>query len=119
MVRPGPMPHMGMMPPNTRMVPTEPAAPGSIEHKLREHGKSWVRTHGEIVPGSYVEDILKGRLDQPAGRGDIGQVVSVSVGEHDRPCATVDFGRGYKAGIDQGELALLKIVEVGKKRSRE
>ncbi len=116
---PGPMTmrHPGTMPGNTRMVATEPAAPGSIEHKLREHGKSWVRTTGEIEPGSYVEDILKGRLDQPAGRGDIGQVVSVSIGEHNRPCATVDFGRGYKAGIDQGELALLKIID-GKKKSR-
>jgi hypothetical protein len=106
-------------PPSARMAPTEPAAPGSIEHKLREHGKSWVRIQGQLEPGCYVEDILKGRLGQPKGRGDIGQVVFLSKNESGRPCATVDFGRGYKAGIDERELALVKIIPEDKKRDRE
>ena len=57
------------------------AAAGSVEAKLRRQGKHWVRAEGEIAPGAYVEDLLAGRANQPAGRGDLGKVVSLASGD--------------------------------------
>src|SRR5689334_8448762 len=73
----------------------QPAAPGSVEAKLRARGKTWTRTNDEIKPGSYVQDTLEGRLNQPIGRGAIGKVVFVAKGDNDQLDAMVDFGRGY------------------------
>jgi hypothetical protein len=86
------------------------AAADSIEGQLRSQGKRWVQTTGEINVGAYVQDILEGRLDQPRGRGAIGQVVSISTGNNDVPAAEVDFGRGYSVGINLSELALVNVV---------
>jgi hypothetical protein len=92
----------------------EPAAPDSIEGQLRATGKHWSRTAGELNPGDYAEDILWGRLNQPPGRGDIGRVVSVARGSAtngSKPAATVDFGRGYTAGIFLSELSAIRLVD--------
>jgi hypothetical protein len=86
------------------------AAPDSVEGKLRGDGKNWEHAPGDIVPGSYVEDTLRGRLNQPKGRGHIGKVLSLSQNESGRPCATVDFGRGLIDGIMLSELAPVRFV---------
>ncbi len=80
----------------------------SIEEQLIADGKTWTRVSGEITVGSYVEDILVGRLNQPAGRGSIGKVVSLGM-DNDRAYAMVDFGRGYTIGIYLTELSLLLV----------
>jgi hypothetical protein len=89
------------------------AAAGSVEAKLRRQGKHWVRAEGEIAPGAYVEDLLAGRANQPAGRGDLGKVVSLASGDDGQRDALVDFGRGYSVGIHLSELALVRIVSGG------
>ena len=86
------------------------AAPDSVQGKLQSQGKHWVRTTGKITRGAYVQDILEGRLNQPAGRGAIGKVVTVIPEDTSVPAATVDFGRGYLTGINLSELSLVKIV---------
>jgi hypothetical protein len=86
-----------------------PAA-DSVEGKLRADGKNWERTRDEIVPGGYVEDVLAGRMNQPQGRGHIGKILSLGLNETGRPCATVDFGRGFSTGIMLSELAPVRIV---------
>jgi hypothetical protein len=80
------------------------AAPDSIEGQLRSEGMCWTRTHSEICVGAYVQDILEGRLDQPEGRGAVGQVAFISTGGNGEPAATVDFGRGYSVGIYFSEI---------------
>jgi hypothetical protein len=86
------------------------AAPDSIEGQLRSEGQRWTRTGGPIQAGTYVQDILVGRLDQPAGRGAIGKVASVFVNQNGRDCAAVDFGRGYVADVFQSELSPVRIL---------
>jgi hypothetical protein len=88
----------------------QPAARGSVEWRLRSQGKHWIRTPGEITIGSYVQDILEGRLNQPQGRGAIGKVVSITTGDNGSPSAVVDFGRNYSVPIYFSELSLVKIV---------
>lgn len=56
-----------------------------------------------------MQDILEGRLQQPKGRGAIGTVVSVDMGNHGVPVATVDFGRGYTVGIYLSELSVVSV----------
>jgi hypothetical protein len=85
------------------------AAPDSMEGRLRAQGKSWILAPADIHPGDYVEDILRGRLDQPAGRGTIGKVVSVT-GNELPTAAVVDFGRGYAVGIFTTELSRIQFV---------
>jgi hypothetical protein len=84
----------------------------SVEEQLRLAGKQWARIAGEITVGAYVEDILEGRLNQPEGRGSIGQVVSLLSDDNGQPAAMVDFGRGYVVGIYLAELSLLRIDDV-------
>jgi hypothetical protein len=93
-----------------RVFMADVAAPDSVEGQLRSGGKRWERTRGEISVGSYVEDVLQGRLEQPAGRGAIGKVVSIYVDEQGRAVAKVDFGRGWVVGIFPSELALVRVV---------
>jgi hypothetical protein len=95
---------------NTLWASSEVAAPDSVEGQLRSQGKRWVQTTGEITVGTYVQDTLEGRLDQPKGRGAMGKVVSISTGNNDVPGAVVDFGRGYSVGINLSELALVRVV---------
>ena len=88
---------------------SQPAASDSIEGKLLAKGKTWTKISGDIVVGSYVEDILEQRLDQPVGRGAIGKVVALGKDENDRTYAKVDFGRHYVVGIYESELSLVSI----------
>jgi hypothetical protein len=85
------------------------AAADSVEGWLRSHDKRWVRTPGEIKVGSYVQDMLEGRLNQPEGRGAIGKVVYVARGDNGQLDAMVDFGRGYRVGIHESELSLVSV----------
>jgi serine/threonine protein kinase len=89
-------------------------APDSVEGQLRAKGKHWTQSGGELHPGDYVEDILVGRLNQPAGRGDIAKVLSVSRGKGsggEMPAAFVDFGRGHSVGIFTTELSRIRFVD--------
>ncbi|HSY42545.1 MAG TPA: hypothetical protein VK811_01455 [Candidatus Acidoferrum sp.] len=85
------------------------AAADSVEGQLRTAGKGWIKATGEIKAGSYVQDILEGRLNQPLGRGAIGKVVYVAFGDGGQLDAMVDFGRGYRVGIHESELSLVNI----------
>jgi hypothetical protein len=93
---------------NTAWLPAaesvEPGADGSVEAQLLSQGQTWKRIAGPIVPGAYVEDTLKGRLNQPKGRGRIGKVMAANA-----DAATVDFGRGWQAGIFLRELRPVRI----------
>ena len=93
-----------------RVFMADVAAADYVEGQLRAEGKRWKRTRGEIGVGSYVEDILQGRLEQPAGRGAVGKVVSIYVDEQGRAVAKVDFGHGWVVGIFPSQLALVCIV---------
>jgi len=86
------------------------AAPDSVEGQLRAQGKGWVPSEGEITLGAYVKDMLVGRANQPAGRGDIGRVVALALGANGRPHVRVDFGRGYSVGIPLSQLSLVEVV---------
>jgi hypothetical protein len=88
----------------------EVAAADSVEGKLRAEGKSWEPMEGEPVPGGYVQDTLRGRMNQPRGRVDIGKVVAVGVNDNGRPGAVVDFGRGFTTGIMFTELSPVRLV---------
>jgi beta-lactamase regulating signal transducer with metallopeptidase domain len=89
---------------------TDVAAPDSVEGQLRFQGKHWVRTEGEMNVGSYMQDMLEGRLNQPQGRGAIGKIVSFGGGQDGVSGATLDFGRGYVVGVKFSELSLVRIV---------
>ncbi len=88
---------------------SDPAAPDSVEGQLHAKGKQWVKTSGDITVGSYVQDILEGRMNQPERRGAIGKVTAVSTGDNGIAAATVDFGRGYVTGINLSELSLVTV----------
>lgn len=100
--RPGPM--------RRTWTSSEAAAADSVEGQLRSQGKHWVRAPGEITVGAYVQDILEGRLNQPQGRGAVGKVVSIALGEGSATAAQVDFGRGYVVGINLPELSPIRFV---------
>ena len=101
---------------DTQGTSSEVAAVDSVEGQLRSQGKRWVQAPGEITVGALVRDTLEGRLDQPKGRGAIGNVVSISTGNNDVPGAVVDFGRGYSVGINLSELSLVSVVPEEKLR---
>jgi len=90
--------------------PDIPAA-DSIEGKLSHEGRRWERAQGPTLPGAYVQDLLPERASRPKGGGVIGKVLFLSVNDDGRPCATVDFGRGYNAGIMLSELAPIRFTE--------
>jgi hypothetical protein len=89
---------------------SEQAAPDSLEAKLKAQGKRWKPVEGDITIGAYVQDILEGRLDQPAGRGAVGKVLALDEGSDSVVAAKVDFGRGYSASIRLSELSLIKVM---------
>jgi len=96
---------------STATAQIEPAAPGSIEYTLISNGQSWIETSDPINVGTYVEDLLTDRNDQPDGRGIIGIVTSTGFDpDYSLDAATVDFGRGYSAGIVFPELTAVQIV---------
>jgi hypothetical protein len=80
-------------------------AEGSVEEQLRSQGRHWLQTTNQIAVGGLVQDTFGGRPDDPAGRGTLGKVVSISTEDNDRPTALVDFGRGYTRTINLRELA--------------
>jgi hypothetical protein len=93
-----------------RIFASDIAAADSVEGQLRAEGTKWERTRAQMSVGSYVQDILQGRRDQPAGRGQIGKVASLYVDEQGRAVARVDFGRGWIVGIFTSELSPIRIL---------
>ena len=101
--------------PSTTLAQIEPGLPGSVEYQLLSNNQTWVRTVDPITVGSYVEDLLTDRLDQPDGRGSIGIVTDTAFDSdpgYNEMAATVDFGRGYSVGIVFSELSAIQIVPV-------
>ena len=98
---------------STALAQIEPAAPGSIEYSLTTNNFTWFQTSDTITNGVYVEDLLTDRLNQPAGRGIIGIVTGTGFDpDYNEQAATVDFGRGYSAGIVFSELSAVQIVPI-------
>ena len=96
---------------NTVSAQIQPAFPGSIEHSLINSNQWWIRTSDPIVIGSYVEDVLTGRLNQPEGRGLIGIVTETGFDQdYGVMAAMVDFGRDYSVGIVFPELTAVQVV---------
>ena len=93
-----------------RIFASDIAASDSVEGQLRSEGTKWERTRAKMSVGSYVQDILQGRLDQPAGRGLLGKVVSLYVDEQGRAVARVDFGRSWVVEIFATELSPIRIL---------
>ncbi len=87
----------------------EEDAKNSVEENLRSHSLRWIPTGGQITVGAFVQDTLEDRQGQPPGRGAIARVVSVTTDEYGRPAATVNFGRGYTAGIFFTELTVVRV----------
>ena len=96
--------------PLTTWYSSQIAGKGTLEAKLLQRNWSWIKTSAAIEIDSFVQDILEGRLGQPEGRGAIGKVESLGVGENGRRYAIVDFGRGYIVGIFLAELSVVEII---------
>jgi beta-lactamase regulating signal transducer with metallopeptidase domain len=88
-----------------RVLPSDIAAADSMEGQLKAEGLAWERISGQIRVGTYVEDLMLDRPNQPQGRGVIGKVVSVFVDAQGRTQASVDFGRNWVMGINVTELS--------------
>src|SRR4051812_14012945 len=96
---------------STALAQIEPGLPGSIEYTVLSNNQTWIRTSDPITTGSYVEDLLTDRLNQPDGRGSIGIVMDTSFdADYGVMAATVDFGRNYSVGIVFPELSPIQIV---------
>ena len=96
---------------STALAQIEPAFPGSIEYSLIANNNTWVLTSDPITIGTYVQDLLTYRLDQPVGRGAIGIVTDTSFDpDYNEMAATVDFGRDYSVGIVFPELSAIQII---------
>jgi hypothetical protein len=96
---------------STALAQIEPGLPGSVEYTVLNNNQTWIQTTDPITVGSYVEDLLTDRLNQPAGRGGIGIVTSTGFDEdYGVMAAMVDFGRDYSAGIVFPELSPIQIV---------
>lgn len=96
---------------STAFAQIEPALPGSIEYSLISNNQSWFRTSDPITTGTYVEDLLTDRSNQPEGRGLIGIVAYTGFDEdYGVMAAMVDFGRDYSVGIVFPELSALQVV---------
>jgi hypothetical protein len=96
---------------STAVAQIEPGLPGSIEYTVLSNNQSWIHTSDPITTGSYVEDLLTDRLNQPDGRGSIGIVTNTGFdADYGVMAATVDFGRNYSVGIVFPELSPIQIV---------
>src|SRR3954471_1026458 len=96
---------------STALAQIEPALPGSIEYSLINSNQSWIETSDPITIGTYVEDLLTERWNQPTGRGVIGIVTNTGFDpDYGVMAATVDFGRDYSAGIVFPELTAIQVV---------
>ena len=100
-----------MAPSSTALAQIQPALPGSIEYSLISNNQSWFRTSDPITIGTYVEDLLTERWNQPEGRGLIG-IVAYTAFDQDYGvmAAMVDFGRDYSVGIVFPELSAVQVV---------
>ena len=95
----------------TAVAQIEPGAPGSIEYMVITNNETWVLTMDPIDIGTYVQDMLPDRLNQPDGRGAIGIVTGTGFDpDYNEMAATVDFGRDYSSGIVFSELSAIEIV---------
>src|SRR3954451_23697324 len=96
---------------STAVAQIEPGLPGSIEYTVLSNNQTWIHTSDPITTGSYVEDLLTDRLNQPDGRGSIGIVTNTGFdADYGVMAATVDFGRSYSVGIVFPELSPIQIV---------
>ena len=96
---------------STAVAQIEPGLPGSIEYSVLSNGQTWIQTSDPITVGSYVEDTLIDRNNQPDGRGSIGIVTDTGFDyDYNVMAATVDFGRAYSVGIVFPELSAIQIV---------
>ena len=96
---------------STAFAQIEPALPGSVEYSLLSNNQSWIEISDPISIGSYVEDLMTGRWNQPDGRGLIGIVTATGFdADYNVMAATVDFGRNYSVGIVFPELTAIQIV---------
>ena len=96
---------------STALAQIEPALPGSIEYSLTTNNVTWVLSSDPITIGTYVQDLLTDRLDQPVGRGSIGIVTATGFdGDYNQMAAIVDFGRDYSAGIVFSELSAIQTI---------
>src|SRR3954469_24437649 len=96
---------------STTLAQIEPGLPGSVEYSVLSNNQTWIQTTDPITIGSYVEDLLTDRLNQPDGRGSIGIVTDTGFDpDYGVMAATVDFGRNYSAGIVFPELSPIQIV---------
>jgi hypothetical protein len=96
---------------STALAQIEPGLPGSIEYTVLTNNQTWIQTSDPIITGSYVEDLLTDRLNQPDGRGSIGIVTGTGFdSDYGVMAATVDFGRNYSVGIVFPELSSIQIV---------
>src|SRR3954467_10224797 len=96
---------------STAVAQIEPGLPGSIEYTVLSNNQTWIQTSEPITTGSYVEDLLTDRLNQPDGRGSIGIVTNTGFDpDYGVMAATVDFGRAYSVGIVFPELSAIQIV---------
>src|SRR3954454_13606852 len=59
---------------STALAQIEPALPGSIEYSVLNNNQTWIQTTDPITVGTYVQDLLTDRNNQPVGRGSIGIV---------------------------------------------
>src|SRR5439155_16900740 len=90
--------------------PVEPALPGSIEYSLTSSNYTWFQTSDAITIGTYVQDLLTDRLNQPEGRGSIGIVTDTGFdADYNAMAAIVDFGRDYSVAIVFSELSAVQI----------
>ena len=96
---------------STALAQIQPALPGSIEYSLISNNQSWIEISDPITTGTYVEDLLTDRWNQPVGRGIIGIVTYTAFDEdYGVMAAMVDFGRDYSVGIVFPELTAVQIV---------
>ena len=78
---------------STAWAQIEPGLPGSIEYSVLSNNQTWLQTTDPIATGTYVQDLLTDRLNQPDGRGSIGIVTDTGFDpDYGVMAATVDFG---------------------------
>jgi hypothetical protein len=95
----------------TALAQIQPALPGSIEYSLISNNQWWSQTSDPITTGTYVEDLLTERWNQPVGRGLIGIVMYTAFDQdYGVMAAMVDFGRDYSVGIVFPELSAVQVV---------
>jgi hypothetical protein len=96
---------------STALAQIEPGLPGSIEYSVLSNNQTWIQTMDPITTGTYVQDLLTDRLNQPDGRGSIGIVMDTGFDPaYGVMAATVDFGRNYSVGIIFPELSPIQVV---------